>query len=221
MTETEIRRVLLSHLASMPGADGAAFISEMFLESFSRRADLVMANGSLAAFEIKSERDTLIRLSGQLASYLRLFEQVTVVCAARHVEGVMHLAEHAVGVWAVDERGQVNVVRRAKSRRILSRSSWLSFVPVDELRVLIKASGQKAIGTRQELMERAQFLPLRYVREYVLSYLKRRDKRIRDIVSRRAATQSNSAGLKFDVEERVRAFLANGAHVKAIPRKIS
>src|SRR4051812_41988278 len=101
MTESEIRAALIEKLASTPAGRGAAFITEMFLDSFARRADVVMANGKLAAFEIKSERDTLERLHGQLSTYLRFFEQVTVVCAEKHLEAVKLHVPESVGIIAV------------------------------------------------------------------------------------------------------------------------
>lgn len=174
MTEQEIRSLLKAKLAGSPHGREAAFVSELFIDSFSRRADLVMANGKLAAFEIKSERDSLDRLDGQLQTYLRLFERVTVVCAQRHLAGVQARAQEDVGIWLLKEDGTFKVVRKGNSLRQSSRSSWLSFLPVTELRALMFAHDLVQSGTRDVLERRAEKIPTSAIRAHVLAYFKNR-----------------------------------------------
>lgn len=174
MTEQEIRSLLQAKLADSPHGKGAAFVSELFIDSFSRRADLVMANGKLAAFEIKSERDSLERLNGQLETYLRLFERVTIVCAPKHLAGVQARAEEAVGIWLMKEDGTFKVVRKGSALRQNCRSSWLSFLPVAELRALLIAHGLVQTGTRDILERRAEKISISAIRSHVLAYFKTR-----------------------------------------------
>ncbi len=185
MTEAEIRDLLVTHLAKTRQGSNAAFIAEMFLDRFSRRADLIMANGKLSAFEIKSDRDSLDRLAGQLDTYSRFFEQVTVVCAERHLQKVQALAAQGVGIWSVTENGSFAVVRQAQNQEMQSHANWLSFLPVDELREFLRVRRLKATGTRHDLTQFAEEAPLKAVREYVLSYLKRRDLRIAALKKKR------------------------------------
>lgn len=174
MTEQEIRSLLQAKLADSPHGKGAAFVSELFIDSFSRRADLVMANGKLAAFEIKSERDSLDRLDGQLATYLRFFERVTIVCAPKHLTGVQARAQEAVGIWLMKEDGTFKVVRRGSALRQNCRSSWLSFLPVAELRALMVAHGLVQTGTRDVLERRADEISTTAIRSHVIAYFKTR-----------------------------------------------
>jgi hypothetical protein len=199
MTEAEIRNALISRLASSPAGAGAAFISEMFVDGFSRRADLIMANGKLAVFEIKSERDTLERLEGQLASYEKFFEQVTIVCAEKHRANVQELVSEKIGIWSVKSDGHLSVVRAAKASKLPSLNHWLSFLPVDELKALLKQQSIKATGSREALLSGASGLSLRVARSYVLDYLKRRDKRIEE----RRAQQSQRRDLQNTSPQKV------------------
>lgn len=190
MTEAEIRRVLITYLSASTAGDGAAFISEMFVNGFSRRADLIMANGKLAAFEIKSERDTLDRLSGQLSTYSDFFEQVTVVCAQKHLPHVRVIADKRIGIWSISADGRISVVRDSKTTALPSLNHWLSFLPVDELRHLLKAHGNSTQGNRENLVSSASNIAARTVRSFVLDYLKRRDAKIGRLRARRVQAQT-------------------------------
>lgn len=208
MTEAEIRTALKKRLAASPQGAGAAFIVEMFVDGFSRRADLVMANGKLAAFEIKSDRDSLSRLDGQLQTYLRFFEQVTVVCAERHLPGVLATAPGEVGVLKVAQDGSIRSVRSAVTVRGHGTEQWASFLPVDELKHLLRIQGQRVSGSRDVLVSRLQAIDVACVREFVLSYLKRRDERIAALTVNRSTARQRSAVDASARLESLRAFLA-------------
>jgi len=164
----------------------------MFVDGFSRRADLVMANGKLAAFEIKSERDSLDRLDGQLQSYLRFFEQVSVVCAERHLPGVLAMAPAEVGVLRVALDGEIRSVRPALTVQGHTAREWVTFLPVDELRSLLRSHSLPVSGSRDVLLTRAVTLEVSGIRAFVLAYLKRRDERITAIAARRPAVSRSA-----------------------------
>lgn len=190
MTEAEIRRVLIAHLSASKLGIGAAFISEMFVNGFSRRADLVMANGKLAAFEIKSERDTLDRLSGQLSTYSDFFEQVTVVCAQKHLNNVEALTDERIGIWSMNADGRISVIRNSKTTALPSLDHWISFLPVDELRLLLKKHGKRTQGNREKLVSAASMIAVHAVRSFVLDYLKRREPKIALLKAKRVRKQT-------------------------------
>lgn len=218
MTEAEIRNALLSALAKSPEGVGAAFFSEMFVDGFARRADLVMANGKLAAFEIKSERDSLDRLEGQLESYSRFFEQVTVVCAQRHLVRVRALAASDVGLWVVDAAGGLSVVRRARSREIRDKIAWLSFLPVDEMRALLRQKGLATAGTRDELLTAAvKGLKRSVLRDYVLSFMKRRHLRIQELKNRRRHRSVDASPVTAAAQRRLDDFVKGVDGLPTLP----
>ena len=189
MTELEIRNAIITSMSGTATWANSAFIPEMFVDEFTRRADLVVAGNKLVAFEIKSERDKLNRLDGQLKSYTRFFEQVTVVCAERHLEGVEANSFSEVGIWTVGNDGSIRKVRKAKNLEQNSLDSWLSFLPVDELRKILKAHGIKLGRHRHDLLAAAVEISLKAIRKYVLDYLRRRELRIQERVGKKGRDQ--------------------------------
>jgi hypothetical protein len=65
------------------------------------RADVAVINGMLKGYEIKSDRDTLARLECQAETYNRVFDSVTVVAAARHIENIERIVPDWWGIQAV------------------------------------------------------------------------------------------------------------------------
>lgn len=221
MNEREIREILINKLSSQRDGQGAAFIPELFLNKFARRADLVMANGKLSAFEIKSPLDTLDKLPGQLDTYVSFFESVTIVCAEKHLQNVMFMAPEAVGVWVINENQAIKVVKKAQRLEISDRSKWLSFLPVDELRQLMRGQSLKTKKPRDELTKLCDAIDLQSIRSYVLAYLKRRHERIDRLVEAKAqrAAQWKEAAKMLHYE--VRGLTSNlDITMKATPRKL-
>ena len=144
-----------------------------------------MANGKLSVFEIKSERDTLERLTGQLSTYSDFFEQVTVVCAQKHLLNVKALADERIGIWSINSDGRISVIRNSKTIALPSLNHWVSFLPVHELRNLLKEQGRKTQGNRESLVSAASSISTRIVRSFVLDYLKRRDLKIAHLKAKR------------------------------------
>jgi hypothetical protein len=59
---------------------------DLIVEEFgcnSARTDIAVINGSLHAFEIKSDSDSLDRLPSQIEAYQGVFEYITLVCGSR------------------------------------------------------------------------------------------------------------------------------------------
>lgn len=192
MNEAEIRKLVVERIARTKTGRTATFLSEMFIDSFSRRADLVVANGTLSAFEIKSRRDSLDRLKGQVETYTKLFEHVTVVCTENHLAGVESIVTDDIGIWVVDSKGKFSLFRRSR-RRAVDKLGWLSFLPIDEMRALMRLHSLPTSGLKEDLISRGAGIPLRTVRQYAIDYLKRRHFRVgRLIEQRRAITVTNA-----------------------------
>lgn len=224
MTEVEIRAALISHIVAQPEGADAAFIVEMFVDRFSRRVDLVVANGHLSAFEIKSPLDSLDRLPGQIETYSKHFEQVTVVCADKHVSGVRAAVSKRVGIWRVSGNGEIVVLRKATLSGRRMRSTWLSFLPVDELRALLRAQEMRTSGDRVALVSRCQVLNLDDIRLFVLDFLKRRHIRVESVRARRADPVNMRPSQITSAEARLEEFLrelGRPDHRTATPRTLA
>ncbi|SAK50656.1 hypothetical protein AWB80_01491 [Caballeronia pedi] len=177
MTESEIRDRIVERLSIQKESQDTVFFREMFISNFARRADLVAVNAKLAAFEIKSARDSLERLPGQLSVYANHFEQVTVVVATKHLLQVMGRLPRRVGLWEATASGDLNEHRSARSRRVI-KSNLLTFLPVDELRQLLRRHDQCSTGDRGSLICHANKLDHETIRIYVLEFMRRRTARL-------------------------------------------
>lgn len=77
------------------------------------KADLVILNGTATVYEIKSERDSLVRLASQIENYKRVFAKVNVIASEGHIEGVLETVPNDVGVMCLSKRYQITTVREA------------------------------------------------------------------------------------------------------------
>lgn len=77
------------------------------------KADVVVLNGTSTAYEIKSDRDSLTRLTNQLSNYRAVFASVNVVVGHSHLDDVLTLVPHDVGVLLLTNRFRLSVVREA------------------------------------------------------------------------------------------------------------
>lgn len=78
ITELEIRTALLG-LLEMTGKNGSLLIEELAVERGNARIDVALVGDRLMGFEIKSDLDTLDRLSNQIHAYNRVFDEITLV----------------------------------------------------------------------------------------------------------------------------------------------
>lgn len=84
LREQEVKIALIEWLYKKGMLSDATIINEMVVANWSRRADLAIANGSLQAFEIKSDFDSLKRLDGQL-KFLNLASKKLQLCARQNL----------------------------------------------------------------------------------------------------------------------------------------
>ncbi len=85
MRDPDIRQKLRADIERQHRADpDTLIVDELGLCQGAVRVDLAVVNAALHGYEIKSERDTLVRLPGQQEGYSRALDFVTVVTAEGH-----------------------------------------------------------------------------------------------------------------------------------------
>jgi hypothetical protein len=111
MRDLDIRRGLRATLFRSYERDSQTrIIEELGICEGAARIDAAVVNGQLAGFEIKSERDTLARLPRQLSLYARVFDRVTIITTARHVDTIAAMVPDYCGLRAASERaGQISL----------------------------------------------------------------------------------------------------------------
>lgn len=84
--DSDIRAALHSgELAAHACDPHTLVLDEMAICQGDFRIDVAVVNGSLSGYEIKSDRDTLLRLPAQAEAYGRVFDRVTLVVGDRHL----------------------------------------------------------------------------------------------------------------------------------------
>jgi hypothetical protein len=181
--DSEIRKALKENLAAAFRADPETLIlEELGLRHGATRVDIVVVNGFLHGFEVKSDRDTLKRLARQVRMYSEILDYVTLVVGRRHARK----AEPAVPCWwgiQVAEHGrdgqlQLLDVRRPSENpspdkvaiaKLLWRDEALAF-----LEELGSADGLRSKPRRTIYGRLAEVVPLDGLRARVRHQLKSR-----------------------------------------------
>lgn len=84
--DSEIRPALRARLWSEHACEADTIVlEELGLCRGRVRIDLALVNGQLHGFEIKSDRDSLRRLAGQVAVYSKVLDRATLVVGDRHL----------------------------------------------------------------------------------------------------------------------------------------
>jgi hypothetical protein len=183
MRDRDIRCCLRAQLEAMHmGEEDTLILDELGLLQGAARVDMAVVNGTMAAWEIKSERDTLRRLAAQADAYGKVFDYVTLVAAPAHLLKV----EDALPAWwgisvaAEDSDGTVVIEPRRKpsinpgtSSRALAELLWRE----EALAVLATrglASGLRSKPRRALWSAIAEHIPAVELAEEVRAALKAR-----------------------------------------------
>lgn len=77
------------------------------------KADLVILNGTATVYEIKSERDSLVRLEKQVSDYQKVFAKIYVIAGADHIDGVANLVPDRVGIMCLKRWNRISIIRES------------------------------------------------------------------------------------------------------------
>ena len=88
--DCDIRLVLEAKLVQDHGDEPDTIIRhEVGIRAGTRRIDMALVNGELAGYEIKSDADTLARLSGQAKAYGNVLDRAILVTTERHLDDAL------------------------------------------------------------------------------------------------------------------------------------
>lgn len=153
----------------------AAATAELNLDRYQVRADIVMCDPTdFHCFEIKTERDTLIRLDRQLEAYDRHADFVTVVAATKHINTITSRVSHHVGIYEMvgfDCKNPIRVVREPQRSPSHNVDSMLSLLPVTEMLTRFELSGRL---NRPNAINQAIALPEAVKKQAVLAFFAER-----------------------------------------------
>jgi hypothetical protein len=119
---------------------GTVFLEELGLCRGRARVDLVVVNGHMHGYEIKSDCDSLSRLKVQAEMYARVFDQMTLVVGERLFGRGSNIVPPWWGVLLVKRSGsrlQFKVMRLAKKNPRIDPRSLVELLWLDDaLRLL-------------------------------------------------------------------------------------
>jgi hypothetical protein len=177
--EKAIKAALIDWLYAKGMVRDAVVINEMVVANWARRADIAVANGRLYGFEIKSAFDSLKRLPGQIESFRRHFDKVTVVAASKFISDISESYPPDVGIIEVYLKADKVEFRQVRAGRIdeVRNSQYLaSLITRVEIERLLKSEciSFKVGATRKELLEYVDLVSIKKMRSFVLCCIKER-----------------------------------------------
>ena len=176
LAEKKIKAALIEHLLNKNACiNDSVLISELALENFSRRADIVLINDDINIFEIKSESDNISRLSGQIETFTRYCDKMHVVTASCHLEKIIISTPNNVAVWEKDNNGHIKIIRQGFEVPLTNKEQILKLVNVKELQQILKENKIKYGNlNREKMVALATDLSIQTLRESVMQKLKTR-----------------------------------------------
>ena len=177
MRDVDIRETLLRDLRREFRGD--KIVNEMGLCLGATRVDVAVINGSLHGYEIKSDRDTLVRLPAQVALYSKVLDFATIVCGPRYVDKIEALVPDWWGILEAGGSGRKAALtwRRERSRNpdcdalAIAQLLWR-----DEAANALMERGEKVRSreTRWNLWDRLAVWPIDELQSCVRMQLKAR-----------------------------------------------
>jgi hypothetical protein len=183
MRDQEIRRQLRHRLENEFGNDPTALILDELGVCCGRvRADMAVVNGELKGFEIKSDQDTLLRLRSQAALYCRVFDTISIVVAAKHLEKARKIVPAWWGILIaeniVNSSPNIRSYRREKNNPKPDPMAIAQLIWRDEAFDLLKAhhlhSGLRSKPRKLLWMALVKNFPLEHLQMLVRTQLKAR-----------------------------------------------
>lgn len=143
LSEREIRDALLKLLRAQ-ASEGDRVQEELRLERGSARIDVAVIGQALVGYEIKSDADTFARFANQIHAYNRIFDEIHLVCGARHVEAALVTIPSWWGLFvaerSVNEGVVISQVRSANANARQDSFSLASMLWRDEALAMIDAA---------------------------------------------------------------------------------
>lgn len=104
--DKDIRKILMKEFLNIPqfiSDQSTVIINELDVCAGSAIMDIVVVNGEIHGFEIKSERDNLKRLPQQISYYNRVFDRVTLVVSSDHLDKAQEMIPEWWGIYCINK----------------------------------------------------------------------------------------------------------------------
>lgn len=109
------------------------------VQVFNSIVDLVTISNQITAYEIKTEYDTLQRLTNQINDYSKVFNKIVIICSEKHLEKVELLVNknfNYVGIKVFTKNKKIINIKNAKKNPNCSNKYWHEIINYSELKKL-------------------------------------------------------------------------------------
>ena len=128
------------------------------------KADLAILNGTATVYEVKSERDSLVRLRKQVTAYATVFAKVYVIASESHVKAVEATVSRDVGILMLNRRYRISTLREATGTpEQTSPAAIFNSLRTQEARLVLALNGVQVPHVPNTMLHavlREQFLKL-------------------------------------------------------------
>lgn len=164
------------------GGSDSVVINEFGLNHGQNRADIIIVNGRLTGYEIKSDCDSLRRLRQQITSYNSIFDRVYMITTSRHLEAIQRVLPEWWGIILANEgkRGAIHFksLRKAKANLSVDDSTIVRLLWRNEAQEVLRLLGLKGSKIRERRERLYSYIVLRMdsheLRRTVRNYLMNR-----------------------------------------------
>lgn len=141
--DPDIREALVGGCSGLHnGRNGELVIHELGLAHAKRRIDIAAIDGEFRGYEIKSEKDNLNRLDGQLQIFTRALHHLTLVVATKHLNSILGTIPAWCGVTEV----RADLKDRIKLREVRKAKRNPSFDPFTFAHLLWRSEAQNLLS---------------------------------------------------------------------------
>lgn len=143
--DADIRAALRKKLTSTYGGHPETVVlDEVGVCRGEVRVDVAVVNGKIHGYEIKSDRDSLRRLAGQIELYGKVLDQATLVAGERHFDTAAAMLPEWWGLLLVkftNNGPRFETVRRARMNPARDARALVEFLWLEDSIALLKQHG--------------------------------------------------------------------------------
>ena len=180
LKDNDIRVTLIDELNRINAQHDYRIIEELAVCDGNARVDVAVANGRLCGYEIKSDADTLERLSLQQQCYDKTFDTVSIVVGKKFKDSIEECIPNYWGIYVVYEyAGNCKIERKraAKVNKNIEANSLLQLLWKEEIIKLLRNAGIKGISGKNRRLLRQIVIDnftLKEIRDYTRETIKSR-----------------------------------------------
>lgn len=181
LTDFDIRSKLIEKIHKENKEKDYRIIEELAICDGLARADVVVANGILHGFEIKSDHDSLERLSNQISCYNKTFDKITIVVGVKFADKIYEYVPNHWGIEVayINRFGNISIkrLRGCKSNKNIALDNLLDLLWNPEIKSYLKNNKIRGYSNKDRagLKELAiNNIPFKELRDYTRETLKTR-----------------------------------------------